>query len=311
MSRDLPPLGGLDLNLLVTLRALLRQESVTRAAESIGQTQPTVSRALATLRTTFDDPLLVRSGRGMVLTPMASALLTPLERLLSGLDRLAGTGGFTPATDRRTFRLLLPDLLGPALIPELTRRVNAASPKSTLQVSGNEKELVTGLLTDTIDLAVVGKDIGHPEFMVRRVGERLGWSVLYGPLHPAHGTELTLETWLATPQVVLTPSGQPDRQGPLDNHLESLGLSRTVALHLGYLSGLGGMLATTPFSSSLPTPIAESIAREHRLTVEPHPLLDTLPAVQLRMTWHQLHQGDAGHRWLRTLVAEVCAQQLG
>ena len=74
MARDTPPLDGLDLNLLVALRALLREASVTRAAHRLGQTQPTVSRMLATLRTAFDDELLVRAGRGMSLTPLAKSL---------------------------------------------------------------------------------------------------------------------------------------------------------------------------------------------------------------------------------------------
>jgi DNA-binding transcriptional LysR family regulator len=310
MSRDLPPLGGLDLNLLVTLRALLREVSVTRAAETIGQTQPTVSRSLATLRTSFNDPLLVRSGRRMALTPKALSLATPLERLLAGLDRLAGAGAFEPATDMRTFRVVLPDLIGQLLVPELTRRVTTASPGSVLQVLGNERDVVAGLLSDTLDLAVIGRQVAHPELMGRRVGAPMGWSVLYGPQHPAHTTGLTLETWLATGHIVLAPAGRPDRKGGLDEHLDATHVRRTVALHLGYLAGLGGTLETTPLSSSLPTPVAVSVARDHDLTVAPHPMSNTLPPVEVRMVWHQLHQEDAGHRWLRTLVAEVCERLL-
>lgn len=88
--------GRRGLNLLVTLRTLLRESSVTRTAELLGQTQPMVSRALAALRVVFDDQLLVRAGRSMTLTPLAISLKTPLERSLGSIDRLRGPWDVRP-----------------------------------------------------------------------------------------------------------------------------------------------------------------------------------------------------------------------
>ncbi|MEN0065342.1 MAG: LysR family transcriptional regulator [Myxococcota bacterium] len=136
MARDTPPLDGLDLNLLVTLRALLREASVTRAAEALGQRQPTVSRSLATLRTAFGDELLVRSGRTMALTPLARSMRTPVERSLSAIDRLRTVGAFDPSTAVRTFRLVIPDIVGVKIVPTLLARLLTEAPGIDLQVLG-------------------------------------------------------------------------------------------------------------------------------------------------------------------------------
>ncbi|MEM6931631.1 MAG: LysR family transcriptional regulator, partial [Myxococcota bacterium] len=146
MARDTPPLAGLDLNLLVTLRALLREVSVTRAAHTLGQRQPTVSRALATLRSAFADELLVRTGRSMSLTPLATSLRVPVERALAAIDRLSAVGGFAPASAVRTFRLALPDLIGPLLVPDLMKAVVAQAPGVDLEMAGSERDAQRALL---------------------------------------------------------------------------------------------------------------------------------------------------------------------
>jgi DNA-binding transcriptional LysR family regulator len=313
MAADRPPLAGLDLNLLVTLRALLRESSVTRAAIRLGHTQPTVSRALATLRTSFHDPLLVRTGRQMSPTPFAAALLPELERALGSLDRLPGVGMFEPHTSERTFRLVLPDLLGLLLVGGLARRLAADGPRLSMQILGHEQDALPALLEDRVDLVVAAPVIDHPELFSRRIhASGMTWSVLYGSRHPAasRGLDLDLDLWASSKHVVLAPGGRPDSQGVLDRVLNEAGVTRSVRLHVSHLSGLGATIAATDWVATLPTPVAREVARQVGIQVAPHPLSDHLPVLPIRLTWHAIHQSERGHVWLREVVTEVVEDAL-
>src|SRR4051812_6996308 len=102
--------GRLDLNLLIPLNALLLERNVTKAAERLVMGQPAMSAVLAKLRRHFNDPLLVREGRALVLTPFAESLLQPVQTaLFAAREVLAQGRSFTPATDQRTFTLMASD----------------------------------------------------------------------------------------------------------------------------------------------------------------------------------------------------------
>lgn len=309
MARDKAPLAGLDLNLLVTLRALLREASVTRAAARLGQSQPSVSRALGTLRSAFDDPLLVRSGRGMLLTPRAESLRVPLERTLASLDRLQVSGTFDPIRDERVFRILMPDVLGTLVVPRLMERVEREAPGLILQVLGSERDMLRALLEDEIDVVVAGPILEHPELYTRRVGAALPWSVLFGPAHPEDSMDL--ERWLAADHVMLSPHGRPDVPSRLAERLADLGLERIVRLHVGYLPAICETLLRTSMVTSLPTPMARHLADRYPMLREaPHPMKE-MPALEARMTWHEAQHADDGHVWLRRALGEAVEEALG
>ena len=266
-----------------------------------------MSRALATLRAAFDDPLLVRAGRGMVLTPLAESLQTPLERALAAVDRLGATGDFHPATDERLFRMIVPDIAGSFLIAPLVQRVSQAAPQVRLHVSGTEGDALQALVHDQVDLVVGAMTFEHPELYVRRVGVGTTWSVVVGAHAPSG--EIGLDAWLAAKHVQITPAHRPDLPSRLDAWLERQGLKRTIAVKLGYVSAAAAILECTAYMLTLPTPMAREVHRHHGLRLQPHPLSRDLEALQLRMTWHQVHHRDAGHAWLRAMVAETVEQQ--
>lgn len=288
------PLHGLDLNLLITLRALLRTSSVTRAAERMGQTQPTVSRSLATLRVAFGDPLLVRAGRGMVCTPFALALRPRLEATLESLARLSEVGSFDPSTARHTWKVVAPDLVSIALQPAILVQMEQLAPGCTvrfLTLKGDGEGL---LLAQQADL-VVGPPSDRPELRVRRLSPcGSGWSVVFASEHPlARG--LSLEGWLRARHVALG-------EEPLDALLQSRGLERRVAAVLPTLSGLSEVLAHSQLVASLPTPVASRLAEDRRLVSMPHPFGPQLAPLQLSMVWHHLHDATPAHRWFRGAV---------
>lgn len=304
----LSPLDGLDLNLLVTLRALLDESSVTRAAARLGTTQPSVSRALATLRTAFADPLLVRAGRGMTLTPFARALQLPLEQSLASLDRLRTVGRFDPATATRRFRLIVPDVIGVGLLPPLMDAL-AAAPGVSLEVHGSERHALEQLLRDEVDLTLGAATFEHPELCVSQVGQpSLGWSVVYSRRHPAYRDGMTLARWLASEHLQLIPAGRPAEPSGLDALLAKRSETRRVVAQVTYLAGVGPLLARSRLVTSLPDPAARSVAAGRGLRMAPHPLADALGPLPLRMTWHAAHQQDAGHQWMRATLRSAAEQ---
>ena len=119
-------LASLDLNLLVALDALVSEVHVGRAAGKVGLSQPAMSHALARLRDLVGDPLLVRVGPRMELTPRAQALRAPLAEALDSVRGLFVAESFDPATSRRRFVLMMPDLVADLLMPSLMARLSGA-----------------------------------------------------------------------------------------------------------------------------------------------------------------------------------------
>src|SRR5688572_18053681 len=138
-------LSGIDLNLLVVLRALLSERHVTRAAARVGLSQSATSHALSRLRELLDDPLLVRSGRVLSLTPRALSLLPTLERALGELEKaVSGEPRFEPSTARRSFSIGMADYLQALIIGPLLQRVATRAPGVDLSVVvfPNQEELI-------------------------------------------------------------------------------------------------------------------------------------------------------------------------
>lgn len=128
-------LRRIDLNLLVTLHALLMEKHVSRAALRLHKSQPAVSHALAHLRTIFDDPLLVRRSGKLELTSRASELILPLTDALEQLGALIETPEFNPLSAKRVFRLAMSDYGARVFMPSLVRSLRVLAPGIELEVS--------------------------------------------------------------------------------------------------------------------------------------------------------------------------------
>ena len=148
-------LNSLDLNLLVALDALLREASVSRAAMRIGLSQPATSHALQRLRDLIGDPLLVRSGARMELTPRAQALRGPLAQALDQVRGLFVPDDFDAARSERQFRLMMPDLAVELLMPPLMAKITKAAPNVRIDVvPWRGPAIFTAEFARTIDLVI-------------------------------------------------------------------------------------------------------------------------------------------------------------
>jgi DNA-binding transcriptional LysR family regulator len=292
----------LDLNLLVAFDALMEHRSVSRAAKAVGRSQPAMSNALARLRATFHDPLLVRSGGGMRPTPNALQAHGAVRAALAGIETaLAKVQAFDPATAARRFRIAMAEDAAFYLLPGLTAELTRAAPGIALQVlstahlagwelvAAGEAEMSIGLAPAALPKGVVAQ----PLFAERLV-------VLGARGHPAlKGERVGLADFLAWPQVSVQPSAAtPSR---VDVALEKAGHSRTVALSVPHMMVVPYLLPGTRLIACLAERMARRFAPRLQLTVcePPLPLGPYAPA----LVWHQRFDQDRGHAWLRREIA--------
>ena len=152
----------IDLNLLVALDALLEEQSVTRAADRLALTQPTVSAMLARLRKLFGDPLFVRTQRGILPTPRAAALAPVLKQWLAEARGLIADAGFDPATDELTAAISANDYIQSTLLVPYFRRLRREAPNARLAVRSPQFSDMAAMLADAeIDLIITTTPYPH------------------------------------------------------------------------------------------------------------------------------------------------------
>jgi DNA-binding transcriptional LysR family regulator len=293
-------LAAIDLNLLVVLRALLRERHVTRAAARVGLSQSAASHALARLRELLGDPLLVRQGRAQALTPRATRLLPALERGLGDLEAaIAGHPEFDPATARRRFTIGASDYLQALMIGPLLRKLAAQAPQIdlTIVVFPNLEEL---LESGAIDL-VLTVDNQTPRAAKRETLFAEGFTCMVRRGHPEIKQRLSLKRYLAQRHLVIAPSGTPGSL--VDTALERRGLERRVALRVTNFLIAPVVVSETDLINTMPTRLARHLAKTYPLRLFPPPL--ELPHFEYCMSWHPRLDGDPSQRWLREFVASV------
>ena len=294
-------LNSVDLNLLVALEALLREGSVTKAGRSVGLSTPAMSHALARLRTQLEDPLLVRAGRGMVLTPRAVELRPRLQALLAEVGTvLSPARVFEPARLERTFRIHATDHVLTVLGTALDRLASREAPGVTLQFLPNSPDDGALLREGSIDLAVgVYVDL-PPELRTRKLfTDRFVCVVREG--HPTVGRKLTLEQYLALEHLQIAPRGKPG--GYLDTLLAVRNQRRRVARAVPYfLAGLQ-WVAESDYVLTISERVAKAVAPRLKLKLLPPPL--PLEPYTLTLLWHPREDADPAHRWLRDLFVRA------
>lgn len=295
-----------DLNLLVTLDVLLAEGSVARAAQRLQLSPSAMSRALARLRATTGDPLLVRAGRGLVPTPRALALRERVSQLVQEAEALLRPTE-QPNLQQlvRTFTLRTSDGFVENFGAELIARVAAEAPGVRLRFVPKTDKDSTPLRDATVDLetGVVGKT-ASPELRTQALfRDRFIGVVRLG--HPLSQGAITPGRYAAGRHVVVSRRGLD--QGPIDEALKPFELTREIATIVAGFSTALALARSTDLIASVPERHTANLRAGMHSFVLP---LD-LPSFTLAMLWHPRMDADLAHRWLRGCLREVCAQQSG
>ncbi|MBL8954565.1 MAG: LysR family transcriptional regulator [Myxococcaceae bacterium] len=294
-------LSRVDLNLLVVLQALFETRSVTGAAKRLDLSQPAASRALGRLRALLDDPLFVRTPRGLEPTPRAEPMRRELDLVLEQIQTLvAGKARFDPATSTRAFTAIAADYSQATLLPHLLERLAREAPHVSLRVIGPTLDWERMLTEGQADF-LWSPPRKAPQTIVHTplFDEGFGFVVRKG--HPIAKRPLNLERFLSLRHISLSPEGLAGN--PLDAHLATLGKRRTIAAQVPSFLVLGPLLASTDLGATLPTRIIEQQASRWGL------VRLELPFWKMRFTtsnaWHERFRHDPGHAWLRQCILDA------
>ncbi|MFI1847384.1 LysR family transcriptional regulator [Streptomyces sp. NPDC020480] len=292
-------LHRIDLNLLLTLHALLTEKHVTRAAAQLNKSQPAVSHSLAQLRTHFDDPLLVRHGGRMALTARAQALVNPLEDALNSLNGLLAAPGFDPARTRRRFRLSLSDYASRIVLPPLVRHVRSAAPGLDLAISqaASRDAMLVQLADGELDLALGIFPQPPEDIEVQDLFQEDFVCLADKSVLPAKGG-LPLEEWLERPHIMLAL--RPDAQDEIERALSARGLRRHLAVTLPHWSAAADLLPGTDLILTVAGRAVGPLHRHQTLRKFAPPL--DIPGFAYQQAWHTRRTNDPAHTWLRQVL---------
>ncbi len=298
MTREQESTELLDTKLLRLLDLLYSTGSVTRAAELLGQSQPTVSIWLAKLREALHDPLFVRTPAGMQATPRAQALIAPTRQALACLREISEwQPDFDAATAQRTFRICMTDASHITLLPRLLTHVRAHAPQLALQAMRIDADTARLLTTGEADLALGLIPELETGFYQQTLFKQQ-WVCLASAQHPRIGKTLTLAHYRAEAHAAIA-SGTGS--GLLAAALKRRKIERNIILEMPGFLGLPAILSSTDLIATLPRQIGETLAKVTGLAVYPCPA--PIPGFTVKQHWHARYHHDPANRWLR----EVCA----
>ncbi|HDR8860952.1 LysR family transcriptional regulator [Burkholderia territorii] len=292
---DLP-----DLKLLQLFDLLYEIRSVTRVAEQLGQSQPTVSIWLGHLREYLHDPLFVRTPGGMAPTPQADALIGPCREILESLRRFtAWEIAFDPATAQRRFRICMTDASHITLLPRLLAHVRAQAPGVRLEAARIDGNTERALESGEADLA-----IGYVPWLGGGIYQQKlydqDWVCLANRHHPRIRGRLGGKQYRSEGHVAITAGTGAQL---LEQALRQARVERDVVLELPGFLGLGAIIQSTDLITTLPRHIGETLAHASDLAVHACPI--PVEGFAVRQHWHARYHHEAGNRWLRGLVIQL------
>ncbi|ATY82300.1 LysR family transcriptional regulator [Aeromonas veronii] len=286
-----------NLNLLPTLKVLLETRNISRTAELLHLSQPSISKQLAQLRSEFDDELLVREGQRWLLTPRAELLAAQLADSLGALERLYEAPGFDPSRCERVFRLASSDYVAQHILPDICAALAKEAPLAALEYSLWDKRQLPQLWQSELDLvSTITEQVPEQIRGLHQGEDRL--AVLMGRHHPLAGKTLNLDDYLAWPH--LQVSGGGDKDSPVEQVLAPQGLSRRWFARVPFFQAAVEVLLRTDCLMTTPAHIAWQLSCGHELTFVDLPFATR--DQQYHLLWHQRHHQDPAHRWFRELA---------
>lgn len=304
--RDQALFDKIDLHLIRVLHTVLTERSVSRAAIRLGMYQPAVSASLKRLRDLSGDPLLVRSGSGMVPTDAGLRMIEPSASILRAAESMfSDARGFEPQTARTTFRVAASDYLDPLFLPTLVSQIKANAPLCQIEIHPltADSDYHAHLAQGQVDL-VIGNWLKPPEdlHMARLFGDEVVCLVTKD--HPALRKPWDVQSWLASEHIAPTPT-HPGAKGVIDEHLESLGLHRNITARCPHFGLIPAMVASSLLVLTTGRQYCERFVDRLPVKVLECPI--DFPRMLYYQLWHERTHASSSAKWLRERVKSVTA----
>jgi DNA-binding transcriptional LysR family regulator len=303
-------LKSFDLNLLRSLDALLSERSVTRAADRVCVSQPTMSGSLQRLREYFEDQLLIRVGREMELTPLARSLVGSVRDVLQSIQStLDIKPSFEPATAKRTFSMSMSDYAAVMLMPLVLERLAKEAPYISCSIEPLSDEYFDRLSSGDMDFSVAAGN--WRLFGADEPGSEIKSELLFSDTfvcivaknHPAIDTQITLDDYKRLSHVLVRLG--PGVESLIEHAWKIEELDLKIAATMGSFFTSIFMLLGTPLIATVQKRLAELVATSLPLKTLPCPV--TVPALHESIFWHVRHEFDPGHQYMRAVFADAAA----
>ena len=305
-------LKNIDLNLLVYLDVLLRERNVTRAAESLGISQPAMSNGLRRLRKLFSDPLLVRTSGGMSPTERAESLQPMVREVVASIAKVVQPDRqFDAASTDRVFRISVSDYSESTLLPHMLRRMRSEAPNITLDILTPSDVSFQDLEQGSVDLVINRFDVLPQSFHQMPIW-RDSFSCIFSHQNPIRNN-FNLETYLEAGHVWVSKTGmgigvgmEPgagQHLGWVDEALAKLNKKRRIRVFTRHYMAAMRLAILRDLIITLPSKAANLLKDDPTVVILPPPF--EIPEFELTMAWSPLLQHNPAHQWVRRLIVDV------
>ena len=303
---------NIDLNLLVFLDVLLKERNVTRAAESLGISQPAMSNGLRRLRDLFADPLLVRTSDGMKPTERAELLQPMVRDVLASIEQaVEPKQKFNEKKANRVFRISVSDYTESTLLPHLLRRLSSEAPHIILDVLTPSDISYQNVEQGTVDLVINRFDVLPQSFHQMTIW-RDTFSCLFSHSNPI-AENFNLKNYLDSEHVWVNKTGmgagvgmEPGSSktlGWVDEALTQIGEKRRIRVFTRHYQAAMRLAELPDLIVTIPTKAARLLQDNPSVIIKDPPFY--IPEIELKMAWSPLVQHNPAHQWLRRLIADV------
>lgn len=287
-----------DLNLLLALNVLLKEQSVSRAARQLNLSQPAMSAALKRIREYFNDPILVAYGKKMLPTAHAQGLAPVVARLLTDIDALlSASTAFDPATSQRTFRVCASDYVTTVFLAPLLADLAKQAPGVRIEISAPAGEALEKLEQGETDLLLVPESFTSKDHPSRLLLEErhvvVGWKN-----NPIFRQPLTPEVFFAAPHIAVTLSHELTFA---EEQLRTLGPRRIEIIAPSFLA-VPWMLPHTHRLAVMHERLARVMVKKLPLALAPLPF--PFPLMREMAQYHTTREADGGVQWLLNCMLE-------
>jgi DNA-binding transcriptional LysR family regulator len=290
-----------DLNLLRVLDALLSESQVSAAARRLNLSQPATSAALTRLRGALDDPILVRDGQRMLLSPLAEWIRPKVRTLVQEIEETLGDPAkFDARTSKRCFRILANDYAIAVVLSPLLEHLQRHAPALTMEILPLEDHFLQRLAEGDYDLAIRDRWALRTARRLERLFNE-DFVCIARKDHPRLAKKPTLAEFLAEGHVLISPQGRSP--GVVDAPLKQLKRRRRVAVTLPHFLAGPAIVARTDFVMTIPRRTARKYAELYSLRIFPPPL--RVPGFEVVMAWSTRSEADPAVHWLRTQMRRL------
>ena len=296
---------NIDLSLLRVFLQIYETGSLSKSSHFLGLSQPGVSLALKRLKDHFEDPLFIRTPKGMVPTVFAQALQPHIKKSAESLQACLNFQlNFVPESSDRKFRLSMSELGQLLLLPRMLERLSCVAPGVQVEVASITHDIEDQLSEGLIDLAL-GVTYPLRDHFFQQLLITMPYTGLVSQDHPEVGDDITRQQYERVNHMTIL--SQTSGFYLVNQHLESLGIHRKFAVNLSNFASAATILQMTNYFMTTPVRVADMLMRQGNLKKVRLPF--ELPPMKFMQHWHARQDADPGNMWLREIMSALTADE--